>query len=75
MQGEHIDLASNAESTTAGAAKRSFVGVRFLCCDVYVRIYINRTRTAYEGHCPKCARPIRIRIGPEGTDCRFFVAY
>jgi hypothetical protein len=55
--------------------RRRFVGIRFACCDVYARVYVNRTETAYEGFCPKCSRRVRIRIGPEGTDCRFFTAY
>jgi hypothetical protein len=50
------------------------VGIHFVCCDVYTRVYINRDATAYEGNCPKCAKRVRLRIGPGGTDSRFFTA-
>lgn len=56
------------------AAGRKFVGVHFTCCDVYTRVYINRDESAYEGRCPKCAKQVRLEIGPGGTDSRFFTA-
>ena len=77
MVGEHLDLTADTPEGSKGhadGASRKFVGVQFKCCDVYSRIYINRDRTAYEGNCPKCAKRVRLQIGPGGTDSRFFTA-
>ena len=76
MPGENLDLSSEPPEHDAPEDRaRSFVGVRFACCDVYSRVYVNRARTAYEGNCPKCSKRVRLRIGPGGTDSRFFTAY
>ena len=77
MEGERLDLTSDAGTgnpVTPQTGPRRFVGVTFDCCDVYTRIYINRDGTAYVGNCPRCARQVRLRIGPGGTDARFFRA-
>lgn len=77
MAGENLDLSSDAVWATpkgSGDAARRFVGVHFVCCDVYTRVYINRDQTAYEGNCPRCAKRVTLRIGAGGTNSRFFTA-
>lgn len=76
MAGELLDLTddSGGGSRQPATKDRKFVGVRFACCGVYTRVYLNRDATAYEGRCPKCAKPVRLEIGPGGTDARFFTA-
>jgi hypothetical protein len=83
MAGERLDLTDDptggakpqvTDRPWRAAAGRRFVGVHFTCCDVYTRVYINGDQTAYEGRCPKCAKKVRLAIGPGGTDARFFTA-
>jgi hypothetical protein len=78
MPGERLDISSDVSKREGDNAReqagRRFVGVHFICCDVYTRVYINRDQTAYEGNCPKCAKKFRLQIGPGGTDARFFSA-
>jgi len=79
MAGENLDLSSDlprfiSSGNSEAVSVRRFVGVHFVCCDVYSRVYINRDETAYEGNCPKCAKRVTLRIGTGGTDSRFFTA-
>ena len=60
------------ETQAAEFVSRPFIGVQFRCCGVYSRVYRNRDGTAYEGRCPRCLRPLRLAVGPKGTDQRFF---
>ncbi len=73
MNGEQLDIVDNPfekNGDKSSAKGRRFVGVHFACCDVYTRVYVNRQQTAYEGNCPKCAKKVRLQIGPDGTDAR-----
>lgn len=78
MAGEQLDLSSSADDDSGrqdgASGARPFLGVHFRCCDVYARIYLSRERTAYQGHCPRCSRPLLVRIGPNGSESRFFEA-
>ena len=79
MNGRLLDLTSPAPMPAGGVADdrtetTKFLGVHFACCDVYSRVYKNRTGTAYVGHCPRCAKRIEFAIGPGGTSSRFFMA-
>jgi len=68
---EWMDEESTPDSRLAG---RPWVGVRFDCCGVYCRVYKRADGLAYEGRCPRCGRQVRLRVGPDGTAARFFVA-
>jgi hypothetical protein len=74
MPGDNLDLSSEPEDGGADASlqKRRYLGVRFECCGQYARVYLTRRETSYVGHCPGCGRRVEFRIGPGGTDSRFF---
>lgn len=75
MVGERFDASSDPGPFPIegrSAARRPFLGIQFACCAVYARIYPNREQDAYQGNCPRCGKPVTIRIGAGGTRDRFF---
>ena len=72
-----LDLSTTRSDEPApdapATAPRPYISVHFACCGAYQRIYRSPDGKRYEGHCPRCARPVRFTIGPGGTDARQFV--
>ena len=77
ISGGHLEGPNSEEVQIApeNAGTRRYISVLFECCRVYQRIYRNPAATAYEGHCPRCLRPLQIRIASGGTSARFFTAH
>ncbi len=71
---EGITDTDNETVTGSELRGRPWVGIRFDCCGAYTRAYRNREGTAYRARCPRCTREVTLRVGPDGTDARFFVA-
>lgn len=63
---------SEFRASSSQAPRRAFLGVKYVTCGAYGRLYKNRAETAYVGHCPRCAHYYQIRIGAGGTADRFF---
>lgn len=53
---------------------KKFLGVRFVSCNCYGRLYINDAGVAYVGRCPKCYTSFAVRVGEGGTSSRMFMA-
>ena len=51
---------------------RPSINVQLTCCRVYVRLYLRADRTAFAGHCPRCARPVVVKVGEGGSRSPFF---
>jgi hypothetical protein len=76
-----LDLSSQAPAVTPPATNKkivnppaAYLSIHFKCCNVYSPIYKTADGAAYAGHCPKCALPVRIKVGPGGSTSRIFTA-
>lgn len=56
------------------ANSKRFLGVRFVNCACYGRLYLNDDGTVYVGSCPRCGKRYQARIGVQGTESRMFMA-
>lgn len=72
-----LDLASMRGADRKGrqGEETPYLSVLFACCGVYTRVYRNLEGTAYRGRCPRCGLSVQFRVGPGGTDARFFVVH
>ena len=71
----YVDLVTGSNSADReGQTPRPYIGVHFECCDVYTRVYRQPVKMEYHCRCPRCMRMVRVRVGPEGTNARFFCA-
>lgn len=75
LGGKTVTPQTTAEVTVASSFRgRPWLAVHWKCCNVYSRIYRNAEGTLYTGRCPRCTRPVRAAVGPDGTRARFFEA-
>ncbi|MCH8881921.1 MAG: hypothetical protein IIA41_00320 [SAR324 cluster bacterium] len=51
---------------------RPYLQILFECCQVYQRVYKDRSGRFYLGRCPTCLRQIRFRVAPHGSPARRF---
>lgn len=65
---------ANVPPPPGTAGGRPHLSILFRCCNVYAPIYRTADEKAYAGNCPRCARPVRVKIGPGGSTSRVFIA-
>lgn len=54
---------------------RPYLRVLFECCSIYQRIYRDPSGKSYTGRCPRCLKPVRFKVGQNGTACRDFAVF
>ena len=60
---------------TRDTLPRPFIGIYYVDCNSYGRIYKNKKQNAYTGICPKCMRSLQVKIKQGGSNARSFKAY
>ncbi len=61
-------------AAAVGATTRRWIGIHFECCGVYTRLYRKADANRYEGKCPHCHAPVRVRVSPDGVSTSFIRA-
>ena len=76
---DHVELTSRQGvggerkgTGRGGLTGRPWLGLFFRCAGVYGRAYRNEAGTAYIGRCPRCGKPVYIKVGAGGTSERMF---
>jgi hypothetical protein len=54
--------------------KKKFLGIQFLGCNTYGRLYPNKENSHFVGRCPRCGLTLKVKIGEGGLNDRFFRA-
>ena len=54
------------------ASARPYLRIYFACANQYVRVYRRPDQPCYLARCPQCGMTKTFRVGPGGTENRFF---
>ena len=54
---------------------RPFLGIYYVNCGSYGRIYKNNKGQFYSGICPKCMRAVKVKVAKGGSKERSFKAF
>ncbi|MEL6497457.1 MAG: hypothetical protein AAF937_00110 [Planctomycetota bacterium] len=61
-----------SQANTQQGREWPYLRIYFACANQYVRVYRRPDGQHYLARCPKCGMTKRFRVGPGGTDNRFF---
>jgi hypothetical protein len=70
LETHHADSTPAMNASTR--APKPWLGILFNCCHVYGRIHKQPDGRYYKGRCPSCGTDVSARVGPSGTNQRFF---
>lgn len=62
------------QGSSSPSKTKDYISIYWKCCHVFSRVRKNKSKTAYEGFCPKCRSYLTVPIGEKGTNQRTFIA-